>query len=191
MRRGLDLAQLRRVFKQRGEELTMRANPTSACEQPAIGDIVRGLKWPHTCPWRAQDFVRADVHSDDAFYAKNRGGGLLPAAASLTRFFIDALPRKMADILEIGAGAHGYVPQSYQPRTVVGLGLVREEMRKNSSLTSTIVCNLNEHPTLPCGSNTFDVVLVHGRVEYWIRCAPAGRTFCVPIPSTADDTHVP
>ena len=49
---------------------------------------------------------------------------------------------------------------------LVGLGLNREELEKNSQLSEFVVHDLNADPTLPFEANTFDAVVNTASVEY-------------------------
>lgn len=59
-----------------------------------------------------------------------------------------------------------HIPECYQLKRVVGLGLNQNGLDRNSRLTEPTLHDLNSTPILPFDNHSFDVVLCIVSVEY-------------------------
>ena len=62
-----------------------------------------------------------------------------------------------------------HLPEEVDYAHVSGLGMNDEELKANPRLTDYCVQDLNESPTLPYASDTFDAVLIAVSVQYLTR----------------------
>jgi SAM-dependent methyltransferase len=72
-------------------------------------------------------------------------------------------------VLDLMSSWNSHLPESLELAQVMGLGLNREELAQNPSLTDAVVHDLNHHPVLPFGDQEFEAVICTVSVEYLIR----------------------
>jgi SAM-dependent methyltransferase len=113
-------------------------------------------------------FLRLDETKDALFYSKDRFVNHLDSnALDKAKILINTLVKKNHPILlDLMAGWDSHLPQELEPSKVVGLGLNKNELSKNESLTEFIIHDLNENPILPFLDNTFDAVINTVSVDY-------------------------
>ena len=71
-----------------------------------------------------------------------------PASRALAAYFNDRLPAE-GDILDLMSAYRSHLPEELPLNSVTGLGMNKEELSKNTELTSHVVHNLNQNPELP------------------------------------------
>jgi SAM-dependent methyltransferase len=113
-------------------------------------------------------FSRLDETADSIFYSRDRFVDHLDATAlDKVKTLIDTLVKKNSPVLlDLMASWDSHLPQDLKPSKVVGLGLNKNELAENESLTEWIIHDLNENPTLPFSDHTFDVVINTVSVDY-------------------------
>ena len=62
-----------------------------------------------------------------------------------------------------------HLPEEVDYAHVSGLGMNDEELKANPRLSDYCVQDLNESPTLPYASDTFDAVLIAVSIQYLTR----------------------
>ncbi len=119
-----------------------------------------------------EDAFRREDESDDAiFYEKPRLVSHLDSTARNTveRLAAGLISEEDAAVLDLMSSLDSHLPSKRTFSRVVGLGLNREELRANPTLTDWVVHDLNRDPTLPFEDETFDVVTNVVSVEYLTR----------------------
>jgi SAM-dependent methyltransferase len=113
-------------------------------------------------------FSRVDETNDALFYSKDRFVNHLDSKAlAKVKTLIGSLVKKTHPILlDLMAGWDSHLPRELESSKVVGLGLNKNELLKNESLTELILHDLNENPVLPFLDNTFDAVINTVSVDY-------------------------
>jgi len=125
--------------------------------------------------WQAQQtdyfsdgaFERDDARSDTVFYQNPRLVHHIDETAremvrnTYSRFLADGM-----HVLDLMGSWQSHMPARLHLDRLVGLGLNREELEKNSQLSEFVVHDLNADPTLPFEANTFDAVVNTASVEY-------------------------
>lgn len=116
-------------------------------------------------------FSRIDEGDDATFYATDRFVSHLDSTARAT--VTDLIERLVTEnepaILDLMASWDSHIPKSLDHAAVVGLGLNRNELEKNTILSKYVVHDLNAHPVLPFEANRFDAVLCTVSVDYLTR----------------------
>ena len=116
-------------------------------------------------------FDRVDENDDQIFYSIDRFVDHLDSQALQTiemvhgRVIIEAKPQ----ILDLMAGWNSHIPQGINPKGVIGLGLNKNELMENKTLTDFVIHDLNKNPDLPFPDHFFDAVLNTVSVDYMIR----------------------
>ncbi|MCG6918169.1 MAG: class I SAM-dependent methyltransferase [Deltaproteobacteria bacterium] len=116
-------------------------------------------------------FSRLDESDDSIFYATDRFVQHIDSFALKTveRIIGELVIEDDPVILDLMAGWDSHLPSTIQPKRVVGLGLNRNELAQNESLTDWLCHDLNKNPSLPFPDNTFDAVLNVVSVDYMTR----------------------
>jgi SAM-dependent methyltransferase len=112
-------------------------------------------------------FARSDEENDLTFYKKPRLVTHIDstAEAKITALY-GALLNPGMQVLDLMGSWQSHIPESLALASLVGLGLNREEMEKNSQCTRYVIHDLNEDPGLPFDNQTFDAVICTVAVEY-------------------------
>ncbi len=125
--------------------------------------------------WRAQQtdyfsdeaFERDDERPDLKFYQNPR---MVHHIDETTREMVrNTYGRFLADgmhVLDLMGSWQSHIPARLHLARLVGLGLNRDELEKNSQLSEFMVHDLNADTTLPFDANTFDAVVNTASVEY-------------------------
>ncbi|MDH3851396.1 MAG: methyltransferase domain-containing protein [Deltaproteobacteria bacterium] len=113
-------------------------------------------------------FSRLDESDDSIFYSRDRFVKHLDSLALSTveKIIQELVIEKTPAILDLMASWDSHIPPTIQAETVVGLGLNRNELARNETLTDWVYHDLNKDPSLPFPDNTFDVVLNVVSVDY-------------------------
>src|SRR2546422_11344033 len=128
----------------------------------------------HAGPDRAGDgllspvaYTREDESPDDRFYSFPRRVVHIDdgAIAALGRLYSEVLPTG-GRLLDLMSSWRSHLPERFQAREVVGLGLNAEEMTDNPRLTRHIVHDLNRTPRLPFGNEEFDGAMCAVSIQY-------------------------
>ena len=116
-------------------------------------------------------FSRLDESDDTQFYATDRFVSHLDSLAleTVEKLIGELIVEDNPLILDLMAGWDSHIPKVLEPSRVVGLGLNKNEMWRNSSLSEIIVHDLNMDPTLPFPDETFDAVINTVSVDYMIK----------------------
>jgi SAM-dependent methyltransferase/FKBP-type peptidyl-prolyl cis-trans isomerase 2 len=127
--------------------------------------------------WQAQQtdyfsdsaFERDDGQPDRDFYQNPR---LVHHIDETAREMVrNTYGRFLADgmhVLDLMSSWQSHIPARLHLSRLVGLGLNRNELEKNSQLSEFLIQDLNADASLPFDSNTFDAVINTASVEYLI-----------------------
>ena len=113
-------------------------------------------------------FSRLDDANDSRFYETDRFVSHLDSLALSTvqniigRLIIEENPI----ILDLMAGWDSHISEDLTASAVVGLGLNKNELKKNERLTRRVLHDLNQDPRLPFPDRTFDAVINTVSVDY-------------------------
>jgi SAM-dependent methyltransferase len=122
----------------------------------------------------AEYFRRQDESSDFQFYQAPRLVAHIDDAAIevLGNFFRSHVPDN-AEVLDLMSAYLTHLPPDVRARCrrVAGLGMNDAEMAANSQLTEHVVHSLNDTPTLPYQTESFDVALCTVSVQYLLHPA--------------------
>ncbi|MBI2193502.1 MAG: methyltransferase domain-containing protein [Planctomycetes bacterium] len=123
-----------------------------------------GLSFP------AHAFRREDETEDEGFYALPRLKVHLDDAAieSVRSLLRERVPPG-ARLLDLMSSWRSHLPAGVCFGEVVGLGMNAEEMGENGQLTSFVVHNLNQNPSLPFSDQSFDAAVCVVSVQYLVR----------------------
>ena len=118
-----------------------------------------------------EQFSRLDDSDDTDFYARDRFVDHLDSVALSTveKLIGTLVVEKRPVILDLMAGWDSHIPEHLEVSEVVGLGLNKQELAGNNSLTSYVIHDLNGKPRLPFSNNSFDVVLNTVSIDYMTR----------------------
>jgi SAM-dependent methyltransferase len=113
-------------------------------------------------------FSRLDESDDATFYSKDRFVSHLDSLAldTVETLIGELVVEENPVILDLMAGWDSHIPEEFRPSKVVGLGLNRNELSRNTSLSEIIIHDLNTDPTLPFPDETFDTVINTVSVDY-------------------------
>ena len=112
-------------------------------------------------------FTREDESPDDRFYALARKVVHIDdgAIAALGRLYAEVLPAD-GRLLDVMSSWRSHLPQGFQAKEVVGIGLNAEEMADNPQLARSVVHDLNRDPRLPFGDKEFDGAMCAVSIQY-------------------------
>lgn len=116
-----------------------------------------------------EDAFRREDESDDAiFYRKPRLVSHLDTTAlnTVERLAAGLIVEEDPKVLDLMASVDSHLFSNRAYSSVTGLGMNREELGANPTLTDWVVQDLNVDPVLPFDHDTFDVVLNVVSVEY-------------------------
>ncbi len=113
-------------------------------------------------------FSRIDESDDATFYSRDRFVSHLDSLAldTVETLIGELVVEENPVILDLMAGWDSHIPEKLKPSKVVGLGLNRNELSRNTSLSEIIIHDLNMDPTLPFPDETFDTVINTVSVDY-------------------------
>jgi SAM-dependent methyltransferase len=117
----------------------------------------------------ADAFDRADNHNDTAFYQQPRLVAHLDKVAlqQFTSFYTRFVNPGM-HLLDLMSSWKSHLPENITDLRVTGLGMNREELRKNPQLSNSVVFDLNRSEQLPYAAEQFDLAICTVSVEYLI-----------------------
>ena len=115
-----------------------------------------------------EGFARMDESDDAQFYATDRFVSHLDSLAleTVEKLIGELIVEENPVLLDLMAGWDSHIPEKLKPSRVVGLGLNRNELSENTSLSEIVIHDLNKDPILPFPKNTFDAVLNTVSVDY-------------------------
>jgi SAM-dependent methyltransferase len=113
-------------------------------------------------------FSRLDESNDAQFYATDRFVSHLDSLAleTVEKLIGEVIVEENPVILDLMAGWDSHIPEKLEPSRVVGLGLNKNELSRNTSLSEIIIHDLNMDPALPFPDETFDAVINTVSVDY-------------------------
>lgn len=113
-------------------------------------------------------FSRLDDSDDAQFYAPDRFVSHLDCLAleTVEKLIGGLIVEEDPVILDLMASWDSHIPGELEPSSVVGLGLNRNELSRNTSLSEIIIHDLNMDPALPFPDETFDTVINTVSVDY-------------------------
>lgn len=148
---------------------------------PDLGEISAAIPatWDIENPFQnsssasaSSDFARLDSSPDSKFYAEARFVEHVDenSVKLMTEYIANNL--KQGDsVLDIGSSWTSHIDKSIkgQLSRVAGLGMNKEELSTNPSLTESAILDLNSIPApeLPYADNSFDVVLCQLSIDYF------------------------
>lgn len=115
-------------------------------------------------------FSRLNESDDQEFYATDRFVSHLDMVAleTVERLIGSLIIEKDPVIMDLMAGWDSHIPEGVRPAKVVGLGLNRNELNQNTSVTQRVIHDLNKNPALPFPDGLFDVVINTVSVDYMV-----------------------
>jgi len=118
-------------------------------------------------------FAREDETDDSRFYEKPRLVTHIDERAiqSIAGLYGGCINPDMT-VLDLMSSWRSHVPENARPQKMIGLGMNTREMSENPQLDDFVVHDLNNHPRLPFGDNSFEAVICTASVEYLLD--PAG-----------------
>jgi len=124
----------------------------------------------HSHPLPRELFSRIDESPDEQFYAAPRLVTHIDEAAiaAVTRLYREYFPPGGA-VLDLMSSWVSHLPPEVAYRTVVGLGMNRDELAANPRLDGRVVRDLNQTPRLPFGDALFDGAAICVSVDYLTR----------------------
>ena len=128
-----------------------------------------GVSWPEAFLYSKKDLTPDWDGKDGMFYALPKLGHHAgeECRSSLTKFYECALPPSgTGDVLDLCSSFTSHYPDKYKAKRCVALGLNALELAVNPSKTEWRVQDLNENPTLPYDSESFDVITNSLSVDY-------------------------
>ncbi len=134
-----------------------------------INKDIEGQEVSPLSPILAKDaFSRLDESDDAQFYATDRFVSHLDSLAleTVEKLIAELVVEENPVILDLMAGWDSHIPEELKPSRVVGLGLNRNELSRNTSLSEIVIHDLNMDPTLPFPEETFDAVINTVSVDY-------------------------
>ncbi len=150
---------------------SLRAFPNPfASQKELVAKVLKDPKWPSEWPYSDEDFKRQDESPDELFYDWPRFVHHIDdgARTALTEYYAENLKLE-DDVLDICSSWVSHYPEEWaEQRTgnVVGLGMNEEELAKNPQLNSYVKQDLNENPTLPFETDSFDVITCVVSIDY-------------------------
>lgn len=109
-------------------------------------------------------------NDDSSFYIQPR---MTQHIDSLAEKHLTAIHNKILrpemKILDLMAGCHSHLPNSFHKKEITGLGMNMEELQANPMLTSHLTHDLNQNPSLPFDTESFDAVICALSIEYLTR----------------------
>ena len=114
-------------------------------------------------------FKREDERPDDHFYQQPRFVHHIDenAVKMVTDIYAQFLKDGM-QVLDLMSSWTSHIPDDLNLKKFTGLGLNRKELGKNVQLTDRIVHDLNQNPTLPFETGSYDGAICSVSVEYLI-----------------------
>ncbi|KAI9009254.1 hypothetical protein DFJ74DRAFT_711529 [Hyaloraphidium curvatum] len=144
-----------------------------------IEDVIPTASYPPKWPYLPPDFARMDENDDSFFYMSPRFVTHIDDAAisALTSFYsaeFDAYTNgdreKPIDVLDICSSWISHLPTDRKYGKVVGVGMNDSELKRNPQLTSYILRDLNESPSLPNDwASSFDFAMCVVSVDYLVK----------------------
>jgi len=123
--------------------------------------VLKNVQWPGEWPFKPEDFRRQDESDDFIFYA-NQGMEMFVDElfeSALQEHYASVFARyPSAKILDLCSGWMSHYPKEKCWSHVSILGMNEEELKRNARADEYIAQDLNAQPTLPYGSESFDVV---------------------------------
>ena len=120
-------------------------------------------KWP----FKPEDLKRQDETSDLSFYSQPRFVTHIDdeCIASLSNVY-SQLFQENDDVLDICSSWISHFPKEPILGNVVGVGMNEQELAENKRLSSYIVKDLNQEPSLPFEDESFNVVVNAVSIDY-------------------------
>jgi len=117
-----------------------------------------------------QFFQRQDESADANFYSEPRFVTHIDDSTinNLTGFYREQIAPG-GRVLDLMSSWISHLPEEIHYAHVSGLGMNSEELKANPRLNDYCVQDLNESPTLPFASDTFDAVLIAVSIQYLTR----------------------
>jgi len=118
-------------------------------------------------------FSRLDESDDAEFYSKDRFVSHLDslALATVEKLIETLVLEEKPAILDLMAGWDSHLPDDLGASEIVGLGLNKNELKKNKVLTEAVIHDLNRNPHLPFPDKRFDGVINTVSVDYMTKPA--------------------
>jgi SAM-dependent methyltransferase len=115
-------------------------------------------------------FKRQDEREDIQFYEKARLINHLDSSAiEVIRCLYGGLLSSGMTVLDLMGSWRSHISDNIELTALLGLGLNKEELKKNRKLTDYVIHDLNKNPHLPFDNNYFDAVICTSSVEYVTR----------------------
>jgi SAM-dependent methyltransferase len=113
-------------------------------------------------------FARLNEGNDATFYSRDRFVNHLDSFAldTVKRVIGQLVVEENPVVLDLMAGWDSHIPEEVRPSRVVGLGLNKNELSRNTALSEAVIHDLNKDPFLPFPDHTFDVVINTVSVDY-------------------------
>ncbi|GAB2293032.1 hypothetical protein Dimus_027252 [Dionaea muscipula] len=143
----------------------------SARQKSGVEEVLKDVQWPDEFPFKQEDFQRYDESSDSLFYENPRFVTHIDdyAIAALTKYYSEVFPPSCTpgvSMLDMCSSWVSHFPVGYKQERIVGMGMNKEELKRNPVLTEYVVQDLNVNPQLPFEDKSFDVITNVVSVDY-------------------------
>jgi SAM-dependent methyltransferase len=137
-------------------------------ETLAAGPGMQARWQNHATDYFAEDaFARKDERPDETFYSSPRFVQHIDdTAIEMVRNTYGRFLTGGMRVLDLMSSWQSHVPTNVQLKSLTGLGLNMDELKRNRQLTNITVQDLNVNKTLPYPNDTYDAVLNTVSVEY-------------------------
>lgn len=142
-------------------------SPSALAMSSLVSKVLQNPKWPPTWPYTEQDFKRMDESEDQIFYQEPRLVYHIdePCRNALTQYYSEVFQAN-CDVLDLCSSWVSHYPLDWKPGKAVGLGMNENELKQNPLFSDYVVKDLNEDPTLPFESGSFDIVTCCVSIDY-------------------------
>jgi SAM-dependent methyltransferase len=149
-----------------GRALGFRS-PLASSMSSVADKVLENPKWPESWPYSQEDFKRQDESDDGIFYESPRLCYHIDdsAVGALTDYYAGTI-QEGEDVLDICSSWVSHYPKDWKGGNVVGLGMNDYELSQNEKLSSYVVKDLNQDPTLPFEDASFDKVTIVVSIDY-------------------------
>jgi len=139
----------------------------SSASKTVYEKVLENPKYPSEWPFSDSDFMRQDESDDEIFYEPSRLVYHIDddAVSALTKYYSENL-KDGDDVLDICSSWVSHYPTDWKGGNVIGLGMNEYELSQNKQLSSYVVKNLNNDPTLPFDDESFDKVTCVVSIDY-------------------------
>ncbi len=142
--------------------------PNSAQLQVGV-NLLEGIpEYPRKEDFTRSHFKREDESDDKIFYSHPRYVTHIDDRAinALTAYYDKNLPKEAESHLDLCSSWVSFLPETYKPSRICGVGMNIDELRANKQLTDIRFQDMNKNPQLPFADGSFDVITIVVSIDY-------------------------